>query len=238
MFNQQNGNNLNNLNSFIEQASQLITCDSECQKNKASNELKHKYLAAKDNLVTAPIQVQVAQKNYVIFANGELAYNELHEEELKQKAKLISEKFVTNFEDKISDIKTKNEIYTGVLVNFKNVVDLYKKYKKENITLFKELKDNTSDILTNERKTYYEDQGIERLDFFYRYIFFIVYIIFVIGFIILSFIYPSTVNWKTKLGITIGLIILPFISTWILAFIIRIIYNIYDMIPKNIHLTV
>jgi ABC-type enterochelin transport system permease subunit len=34
----------------------------------------------------------------------------------------------------------------------------------------------------------------------------------------------------------VGLIILPFISTWILSLVIWIVYLIYGLLPKNVHL--
>jgi hypothetical protein len=115
---------------------------------------------------------------------------------------------------------------------------LYLNYKKENIELAKELKDNTSDVLTNERKTYYENQGIDTLNFVYYYILLLVYFIFLVGYIVTTLFYPSQLNWKIRFGIFLLLVILPFISPWILAFVISIMYKIYDLLPKNIHLSV
>ena len=79
---------------------------------------------------------------------------------LQEKAEEISNKFIEFFKTDSQEIKTQIETYHGLLLNFKNVVDLYLKYKTENVELVKNLKQESSDILTNERKTYYEDQKI------------------------------------------------------------------------------
>ena len=45
------------------QASQSMSCDSECQRKKTEAELKQKYLNAQTNLATAPDQVSSSLKN-------------------------------------------------------------------------------------------------------------------------------------------------------------------------------
>jgi hypothetical protein len=112
---------------------------------------------------------------------------------------------------------------------------LYLKYKKENAMLIKELKNTNNDVLTNERKTYYQDQESDILKFYYYYIILIIYIICVVFFAIVSLLYPSQTSWKIRLFVFIMLILLPFISTRLLGIIIYIIYEIYNIFPKNVY---
>ena len=79
--------------------------------------------------------------------------------------------------------------------------DLYLKYKNENIELEKKLKDETNDILTNDRKTYYQDQGINNLKFFYHYFLLLIYIIVVLCYVVYNFMYT------TQLSILVRIII-------------------------------
>jgi hypothetical protein len=227
--------NLNNFNSFLNQATQSLMCNSECQKEKKIEKLKQDYLRAQVNLVSAPNQLEIAEKNYVTFQEGELKYNEMVDAKLEKKAEIISEKFKQIFDDDVEKIKTQLETYNGLLINFKNVVELYINYKKENIDLFKQLKDDTNDVLINERKTYYEDQEVEKLEYYYYYLLIAIYYICAFCFIIFSFIYPSQTHWKIQIGIFIFLLVLPFISTWILGTIIYILYTIFNMLPKNVY---
>jgi hypothetical protein len=230
-----NNFDLNKFNSFLDKATQAISCDSDCQKLKTGQELKDKYLNAKTNLTLAEPEFQVAKQNYYTYVTGQNGYNEMIEEELKQKADVIIQTFKQNYQDEINKIKSQLDTYNGLLVNFKNVVDLERKYNRENEQLYNELKNNTNDILTNERKTYYEDQEISSLNAYYYYIFWIIYIVVVLCLIGFSIFYPSQKSWKGKLALIIIFILLPFISTWILGKIIFIAYWLFGLLPKNVY---
>lgn len=226
---------MSQFNTLISQASDAIMCNSECRNQREADNLKQKYLNSKTNLSSASNQVQVAQKNYVTFTQGDSGYNELVEDELQQKATQIADAFTEKFTVDSTAIKTQIDTYEGLLLNFNNVADLYLKYKKENVQLIKELKNETSDVLTNERKTFYADQKIGGLNGFYYYFLLTIYVICVICFGIFSIIYPSQSDWKIKLATFIGFLLLPFFSTWILGKIIYLIYILYELLPKNVY---
>jgi hypothetical protein len=228
-------NQMVQFNTLISQASDAIMCNSECRKQREAEKLKQKYLNSQTNLASASNQVEDAQKNYVTFTEGESAYNDLQEHQLEEKAQVISDKFIENFNEEVIKLKSQINTYKGLLLNFKNVFELFRKYKKENIELFKELKEQTNDILTNERKTYYEEQNIDTLKTFYSYFLLVIYIICVICFGLFSLIYPSQIKFIIRLVIFIALIILPFFSSWILSMIIYLIHNLYNLLPKNIY---
>ena len=226
---------MNKFNTLISQASDAVLCNSECKKQRETDKLKQNYLNSQTNLASGPNQVQVAEKNYVTFTQGESGYNDLLDSRLQEKAQEIADKFTEYFESDSKEITTQIDTYEGLLINFKNVAELYLNYKKENVQLIKDLKNETNDVLTNERKTYYEDQKIDGLKSFYYYILLGIYIICLIGFIIFSLMYPSQTSWVIKLVTFIGFILLPFFSTWILGKIIYLIYVVYDMLPKNVY---
>lgn len=230
--------NFNNFNSFLSQASQTITCGTECQKQKKAKQLKEDYLNSQTNLDTAENQLQVAQKNYVTFTQGVPAYNNLLDQELTQKTETITTDFQNNFDAEKDSIETSIQSYSALYMNLQNVYDLFNYYKKENTELLKRLKNETSDNLTNGRKTYYEDQGIDNLKFWYYYILLTIYVIFTICFGLLSIIYPSHLNWKYKLAIFFGLLVLPLISTYLLDLLLAILVYVYELMPKNTHLTI
>lgn len=226
---------LNRFNSFLDKATQAISCDSECQRKKTEQELKDKYLNAQSKLSLAEPEFQAAKKNYYTYVSGQTGYDEMIENEFKQKADLIVEKFKENYQDEISKIKSQLDTYNGLLVNFRNVLDLDRKYKRENRQLFKELKENANDVLTNERKTFYEDQQNDSLNNYYYYILWTIYIIVVLCLIVFSLIYQTQTTWKVRLLFVLLFFILPFISTWILGKIIFIIYWLFGLLPKNVY---
>ena len=230
-----NYQNLDKFNSMIEKASQIVICDENCQKQKMVEELRQKYSDAQTNLATAPNNVFVSRKNYVVYDKGLPVYDELIESELLKQAKELSTYFKTNFDAECQNILLNVETYNGLRINLTNVFELYLRYKEENIELFKKLQDETNDILTNDRKTFYQDQGIDNLKFFYSYFILIIYIIAVLCYVAFSFMYPSNLSMLLKIVVLILMILLPFFSTWILGKIIGIIYDIYYLLPKNVH---
>lgn len=226
---------LNKFNSFLDSAAQAISCDSECQRNKRQQELKDKYLTAKTNLTLAEPEFQMAKQNYYTYVSGQSGYNEMIEKELHKKADLFVEKFKENYDLEKNKIKTQLESYHGLLINFRNIVDLYKQYKKENIKLFKQIKEESNDVLTNERKTYYEDQENDYLNLYYYYFLLVIYCIIFICFCIFSVVYPSSVDLKIRVFLGLVFVILPFISTWLLGMIIKLVYWLFDLLPKNVY---
>ena len=230
-----NKNNLDKFNSMIDQATAAISCDSECQRQQKDEELKQAYLNAQTNLATAPNNVYVSRQNYVVFDQGQPAYDELIDSELLQQAQKLTSYYQNNFTDESQNIIFNTNTYSGLLLNLKNIFDLFLIYKEENIKLLKKIKEETNDILTNDRKTYYQDQGIDNLKFYYHYFFLLIYIITILAYIIYNFMYPSQVSILLRVVFLALMVLLPFISTWILGKIIAIIYDIYNWLPKNAH---
>ena len=96
---------------------------------------------------------------------------------------------------------------------------------------------NTStDVLTNERKTYYETEGINKLVSINKYIFGVVYLILSGRAIYLYMYHESSISQNIRLFILICLLILPFVSSYILGIIIYICYKIYGLFPSNVYL--
>jgi hypothetical protein len=226
---------LNKFNSLMESAAQAISCDSDCQRNRTQEQLKDTYLLAESNLILAEPEFQLAKQKYYTYVVGQSGYEEMIEKELATKADVFIEKFKENYNSEKSKIHSQLETYDGLLINFRNIVDLYKQYKRENKKLFKELKEETNDILTNERKTYYEDQQNSYLNFFYFYFLLMIYYIIVICFCVFAFIYPSSIEVKTRVFIALLFIILPFFSSLLLGKLIQLIYWLFDLLPKNVY---
>ena len=222
-----NNFDLNKFNSFLNSAAETIACGPECQKQKKADQLKDNYLNAESNLALAEPQFQIAKQNYYTYVSGQSGYNDMIEQEYTQKADIIAQKFKENYDEEIAKIKSE--------FNFRKVVDLYTNYKKENDLLFKKLKDESNDVLTNERKTYYEDQQNDVLNVYYYYFLIVIYCIVVICFFIFSLIYPSSIDWKIRVFLGLLFVILPFISTFIFGKIIQIVYWLHSLLPKNVY---
>jgi len=176
-------------------------------------------------------ETQIAQPNY----STQVDSNEMMEPQYREEAEDLAEKHKKSYNTEVSKINTLLDTYKKLLVNYKNIEELYNKYKKENSLLFNQLKNHTNDILTNERQTYYEDQEIETLNGFYFYILWIIYIIVVICFAIFSLMYPSQISFIIRILLLCVFIVLPFVSTWILGKIIQLVYWLFSFVPKNVY---
>ena len=225
---------LDKFNKLLSQATDRLTCDSDCQKQRQADELQQEY-ASLASCSSSSGQAQEAKKNYIVFTQGQAAYDQYNNSQLQKQVKELIDQFTQNFNNEVITIKTQINTYNGTLINFRNILDLYTQYKKENIELFKQVKYQSNDVLVNERKTYYEDQNIDSLGFYYFYFLLSIYAVCVLCFIVFYFIYPSQSSWKIIIGIIILFVALPFISSWILASVIYLLYRLYEFLPKNVY---
>lgn len=125
--------------------------------------------------------------------------------------------------------------YTAQLTEYSYLFDLNTKYDDENENYNTNTKKEFTDILKNERKTYYEDQGIDSLHSYYYWLL-AVYILTVIVYVVSFFIFPTDWSPMKKIGIVGLLILLPFGSSYIMSAIIRLLHGVYNLMPKNVHL--
>jgi hypothetical protein len=161
------------ISSLLESSAEALLCGPECQKKKVSDELYERYLNAQTNLETAPINLETTKRNYYVYTEGESAYNNMHETELKQTAETIAKLLSDSFNDELTSAVTMNQYYNTALINSNYTKDLLNEYDEKNNELKLQLRDRRGDILTNDRKTYYENDALDRLKLWYRFWWFI-----------------------------------------------------------------
>lgn len=229
---------LDNLNSFINNANKTLSCDSNCQKMNRDNKLKQIYLDSLTNSASSSAQEQVAYKNYIISTQGQSAYDNEMDKKLNDKANHIAKVYKKLFEENIYNTELSLGSYKGLMVNFNNIVDYYLSYLNKNVRFENNNKIKTSDVLTNQRKTYYENQNIDRIKYINTFLFYFYYL-FVLLFIVFYFIYPSELS-NVKIAIILFLLIIyPFVSSKIFTFMVFI-YNfiVNNILPKNVYRTI
>jgi hypothetical protein len=224
--------NLNNLNDLINQANQLINCGPSCSQNQTTTQLKQNYLDAQTNMISAPQQLLTAQKKYITYTEGESGYNEFLDKQLEEKADTVAKSYQTKFNDDVEIIKQKNKIYDGLVINYNNLIDLYKKYKIENDKMIYVLKNKSSDILTNDRKTYYEDQGITTLKT-YNFLLLSFYAFIVVVFLLSILLVKSNVKLSTRIFILFLMVIYPFICYGFFHLLYKLFNDIKSHFPSN-----
>jgi hypothetical protein len=226
--------NQDKINKLLEQSSEAIMCGPDCQKIKVSEELKQKYLDAETNLQTAPIKLDESKKNYYVYTEGRPYYDNMKEQELIKKANSIAKVLEDNFNNEVANASTMNNYLNTAIINSKNTTDLLKDYLNKNQSLKVKLRERRGDILTNDRKTYYETEAIDRLALWYRFYWYIYYILSVM--LILAFIFsPSGLSLIAKIGVTILIIFYPYYVDYINKWVYGEYTWVQNNIPKNVY---
>lgn len=221
-------------NDFINKASELLSCDETCQRTKNELLLKEKFLKAKVNYITAPNKVETSYKNYLTYSKGEEAYSEYNIKMLSEKARTLARTFASEFQEQVQKAKSLISTYDGLFVNFVHVVEYYNDLVQKNNIMSLSLKNKSSDIITNDRKTFYEDQKIDSLYFYYRIILFI-YVVVLISYAVSIIFKPADIGRKKQSIILVLFIIYPFVATRLFLYIGDLYEKFKNILPKNVY---
>jgi len=222
------------LNALLEQSLSAISCGPTCEKIKKEKELKQKYLDAQTNLQTAPIQLENTKKNYYVFTEGQPYYDNMLEEELKKKAKTLIQILFENFHEEIVNANMMNAYYKTEEINSSYTKELYAHYLEKNKLILKTIKEHHGDILTNDRKTYYETEALETLKNWYNFFWFFYYFI-IIPLFTFAVIAKTSHHFLVRLVFCLIALGLPYIIDPFLRVIYGFLKSIWETIPKNVY---
>jgi hypothetical protein len=226
--------NQDKINDLLNKSAEALLCGPDCQKMKITDELKQKYLDAETNIQIAPIKLEQTKKNYYVYKEGRPFYDNMLEEELKQKAEKISELLGESFNEEVSSANTMNQYLNTALINSEYTSELFKKYTSDNQELKLQLRNSRGDILTNDRKTYYETEALTQLKLWYRFWWYIYYILILV-FTIALFISPSQLTMIKKVVLFVLLIFYPYYIDYIVRWVQGLYMSIYNRLPKNVY---
>lgn len=222
------------LNSLLEQSVNTLSCGPTCQKAKIEKELKQKYLDAQTNIKTAPDKLETTRKNYYVFTEGKTFYDDMLEEELKKKAEIMGKMLAENFRDEIINVKTMNSYYNTSLNNSDYTKELYAVYLEKNKIIQNGIKNHHADVVTNDRKTYYETEAIQDLKGWYT-LFWYIYNLFVMPIFVITIILKTSLSWISKSIIYIIAFTYPYYIDYIMKAIYGFFYSAWKQLPKNVY---
>jgi len=226
--------NQDKINDLLNKSAEALLCGPDCQKMKITDELKQKYLDAETNIQIAPIKLEQTKKNYYVYKEGRPFYDNMLEDELKQKAEKISELLGESFNEEVSSANTMNQYLNTALINSEYTSELFKKYTSDNQQLKLQLRNSRGDILTNDRKTYYETDALNQLQLWYRFWWYIYYILLIV-FTIALFVSPSELTMIKKVVLFVLLIFYPYYIDYIVRWVQGLYMSIYNRLPKNVY---
>lgn len=232
---QQAINATNQVNNLIAHSNDAIMCGPTCQREKQLSNLEDKYVNAKNNIQNAPEQLKSAKKEYYLALDGQAGYNKMILDKVTKDAKKTTDSLKKKFDETGENIDNLIRTYETLLLNHKNINDFTEEYITENIKISKELKKIRGDIITNDRKTYYEQQNLDNLMWWYN-LFRILYIIFLI-FLIIAVLFKVE-GWVKKMLLILFFVFYPIFINSVASYIIGSIkYILTTTLPKDVYLT-
>ena len=231
---QQQQNSQQQINDILEKYSDQINCGPDCQKDRKIQDLRTAYLDAEENIQTAPLKLEETRKNYYVYTEGTTYYNKLLEEKLKKKADKIEKLITKNFNDEVKNANTMNSYLNTAIINSNYTKDLLKVYLDKNEALKIKLRNTHGDILTNDRKTYYEVSALDSLNKWYTAFLFL-YFFFVIILFLAFFLTPNNLSMGQKIIIGLIVILYPFLISSIVNFITEKWNATINRLPKNVY---
>jgi len=127
-----------------------------------------------------------------------------------------------------------NSYLNTAVINSENTKELLNHYITQNNKLKHNLNDRRGDILTNDRKTYYETDALDRLQLWYKFLWYIYYL-FVLVFIIACFVSSNQLTMVKKILYIVLFVFYPYFIDYICKWVYEMIYNVYNRFPKNIY---
>jgi len=225
------------LNELLEKSTQSLLCGPECQKTKVTAELKQKYLDAQTNIQTAPHQLEQTKRNYYVYSEGQPVYDSMLEDDLKKKSAKIVSIITDEFNEEIANATTMNSYYNTEVINSRAMKELHASYVSKNKALELKLRNRYGDILTNDRKTYYETEAHDKLSGWYTFWLIIYYILYIV--LLLSLVLVRKNPYTRTIGITLLVVVsvglYPFYIDWIVMYIYGLLRSLYNMLPVNVY---
>ena len=224
------------MNQLMAQSSQALLCGpgTECERTKTSEDLQQKYLNAQTNLQTAPYEAKVAEKNYYVYTKGEAAYSDMQTSDLEKDATKKANDILATFTSNVKKATELNDTLSTFTSNNQNNLDLYTRYRKENEGLKNKLKQYATDIVTYDRKTYYEVQNYDILRSWY-YVWLGIYFILLATFAIALFLTKSSYSFKVKIILLVIFLGYPFYINYVVTYLLKTLVQIQSLLPKNIY---
>lgn len=204
------------LTTFLNKAAENAKCDPDCQKEKERERIKTEFINAKNNLQNAPIRLEKAEKDWIIFDKGEKYYSEHQEQKYKKEGKEIIDKFKLQYIKPVMDkIDNQLQYYRSQYVYRNNVDSVHDSYS-DNLKKLKVKNQVTQDKKNiNDRLTYFYNNNSDVTKWFMYYpkIFYWIFVGTIVCIMIYKKTYKKFEYWPFLLLIFLGPFLMPKIYT-------------------------
>jgi len=233
LFGTQTAQNNNKVNELLAQAAPAILCGPDCQAKNNSDTLYQNYLDAQTNITQAPQKLYDTRKAYLVDSKGTSGYTSQMTSQFEKEADSIISDTQTEFNDNVELIKNMIVTYNTVYINTNNLSDYLNKLTEENNDLQKSIDNEESDIITNDRKSYYESQGYDVL-FSWYYLYGVIYLILLVAFAFGIFLAPTSYSYTSKILILLLFLAYPFVINYMVLYLLSLFNSFSDKVGKNV----
>lgn len=229
----------NKLNGLISMAKDHLLCNNDCQKARESERLKKIWENSEHNLKTAPLQVEIAEKNYYIFDKGYPNYQDLLFDRYSKSAEEMKQISIVKHNNLLNELNTLMRNYDAETIYSKRMNELLKLRKKENKQLRVDIDNYIGKTQTDARKVDYENMETTWISKMRAILTFIYYTLFIVY--ILFSDYFGTKKYKSiKVWLMIlCYLIFPWLLNWIIIqfyYLINYIHYMFTTRPyKNVY---
>ncbi|MEX0597769.1 MAG: hypothetical protein WD512_14855 [Candidatus Paceibacterota bacterium] len=219
----------NKLNSLLKMLDNQIKCGPVCQKNQRDENLKRLYDNAVITKEESPYKVKIAEKNYYEATKGTAFYNDMLKDRYSSEIKEIAIKSIKQHKDILDENKLLISNYETQQIYSDKIDKLHKKVTLEYEWLIENVDKYKASVQTNDRKTFYEDQQIENLDKwnkFISYLFWILFIALAINVLLFKKQYTDYKTWIT-------LFLVVFLPLYAMPYLYHSFIKIKDKLTTN-----
>jgi hypothetical protein len=225
----------NQLNNLLEISANSLLCGPSCQREKNLKTLQQNYLDAQTAVQTAPLHLEDSKKQYITLKDGEAEYNRMRLKELEKEADDLIGKIRHTFNEQIKQVFILISYLDTELTNSQNTEELLQNVTAKDAILGETIKDKASQLITNDRKSYYETQELDRLAMWSSIFTTIYYILLLVLTIEVAF--SDTLSLAVKFSILVVLYLYPVVINWLVLLLYKLMAaaakTLYVFFPKN-----
>lgn len=145
-------------------------CDAECERQKTLTQLKDLYNNAVMDEYIDSYEARQARKEYLTYKLGEEGYYEMEEKTLENIADKHVIKLAEIYEKIVEEIEEQEKIARDNIIAIKNMEELLEKYRISNVKIMDGLDKQEQTLETAERKVWYTNQRMDKVDFYEKYL--------------------------------------------------------------------
>lgn len=158
--------------------------------------------------------------------------------QLQEQSNSIINNYSSIFNEYCNVAKNLNETYNSIyLVNLPNTKELHDNYIENNMNLERKIRHASTDVYTNDRKSFYENDALDAIKN-YHTLFRWIYFIIVLSFIVSCFLVKTEISIRNRIIILLLLVLYPYIINPVFLWLLNKLYFIASFYPKNVYTSI